>query len=383
MRHSIVMHYIKFFLVFSCMIVPAKSVAQQSLHEKFFSDLDGNKDGKISKPELPQNLKRNFDRIDVDNNGYISIIEHVAFFSRNIDAHKKLTKDWSGFKIVRDISYVAEGHDRQSLDLALPIKRKSNKPLPVIAFIHGGAWRAGSKNGGLNQLYEFLTSGEYVGVSIGYRLSQHAKWPAKIHDCKAAIRWIKANANKFGLDGDRIAVHGTSAGGHLVSMLGTSAGVKELEGSLGHHANQSTKVRCVINYFGPTNFLLMNDFESRIDHDAAGSPESQLVGGAIQKNKKLTLKANPISYVDKSDAPFLIMHGTKDMLVPYNQSVILHKALKSAGVPSVFLTVNGGGHHGGGGILIKRFRDFLEHCLLDKHYSAKDEIIPVEKILMH
>ena len=89
MRQSIVMHYIKFFLVFSCMIVPAKSVAQQSLHEKFFSDLDRNKDGKIFKPELPQNLKRNFDRIDVDNNGYISIIEHVTFFSRNIDTHKK------------------------------------------------------------------------------------------------------------------------------------------------------------------------------------------------------------------------------------------------------------------------------------------------------
>ena len=363
------------------MIVSAGSVVQQSLHEKSFSDWDRNKDGKIFKPELPQNLKRNFDRIDVDNNNYISIIEHVVFFSKNKDGHKKLTKDWRGFKVIRDISYVGEGHDRQSLDLALPIKRKDNKPLPVIAFIHGGAWRAGDKNGGLNQLYEFLKSGEYVGVSIGYRLSQHAKWPAQIHDCKAAIRWIIANANKYNLDGDRIAVHGSSAGGHLVSMLGTSSGVKELEGSLGPHTNQSAKVRCVIDYFGPTNFLLMNDFESRIDHDASGSPESQLVGGAIQKNKKLTQKANPISYVDKNDAPFLIMHGTKDMLVPYNQSVILHKALKSAGVPSVFLTVKGGGHRGGGGVLIERFRDFLEHYLLDKDYSAKDEIIPVEKIM--
>ena len=120
MRHNIAMHYIRFFLVFSCMIASAESVAQQSLHEKFFSDLDGNKDGKIFKPELPQNLKRNFDRIDVDNNGYISIIEHVAFFSENKDGHKKLTKDWSGFKVIRDISYVGDGHDRQSLDLALP-----------------------------------------------------------------------------------------------------------------------------------------------------------------------------------------------------------------------------------------------------------------------
>ena len=377
------MHYLRFILVVSCTVALTEAVAQQSLHKKMFLDWDKNKDGKLFKAELPQNVKRNFDRVDVDNNGYISINEHVDFLTKNSNDQKKTTKDWSGFKIIHDIRYVGEGHERQSLNLALPIKRKRNNPLPVIAFIHGGAWRAGNKNSGLNRLHEFLKSGEYVGVSIGYRLSQHAKWPAQIHDCKAAIRWVKANAKKYNLDGNRIAAYGTSAGGHLVAMLGTSAGVPELDGSLGLHTEQSTAVRCVIDCFGPTNFLRMNDFDSRIDHDALGSPESQLIGGEIQKNKKLTLAANPISYVDKGDAPFLIMHGTKDMAVPYNQSVILHRALKSAGVSSAFLTVKGGGHSGSGVILIERFSDFLEHYLLNKGHSVHDEIISVEKNAGH
>ncbi|MBE87211.1 MAG: carboxylesterase [Verrucomicrobiales bacterium] len=380
MPHDNQMYYLKFFLIVSCLVIFANTSLPQSLHEKKFRDWDKNKDEKLFKSELPKNLKKNFNQVDTDNNGYITINEHVGFLVKNSNGRKKDTKDWSGFRVIRGIRYVEDGHERQSLDLAFPIKRKSNKPLPVIAFIHGGAWRAGNKDGGLNRLYEFLKSGEYIGVSIGYRLSQHAKWPAQIHDCKAAIRWIKANAKKYNLNGNRIAVHGTSAGGHLCAILGTSSGVLELDGSLGLHTDQSTTVRCVIDFYGPTNFLRMNDFDSRIDHDAVSSPESELIGGAIQDNKNLTLKANPIAYVDKADAPFLIMHGTEDMLVPYNQSVLLDKALKSVGVPSVFLTVKGGGHHGGGGLLIERFRHFLEHYLLDMNFSINDEIIPVDKI---
>ena len=264
--------------------------------------------------------------------------------------------------------------------MALPLKRRNDKPLPVIAYIHGGAWRAGSKDGGLNRLHGYLKTGQYAGVTIGYRLSQHAKWPAQIHDCKAAIRWIRVNAKKYNLDANRIAVHGTSAGGHLVAMLGTSAGVEAMDGPIGPHTDQSTRVQCVIDYYGPTNFLRMNDFESRIDHDAADSPESQLIGGAIQENKKRALTADPISYVDKGDAPFLIMHGTKDILVPYNQSVLLHNALKKAGVRSALLTVDGGGHSGGRGVLPERFRTFIEFHLLGNKGIIADETIPVAKV---
>ena len=374
------MYYLMFLLFVSCAITFVKAAVPQSLHEKIFHDWDKNKDGKLVEYELPKNLKQNFIQMDNDNNGYISFSEHVVFLSKNDNGRKNNTKDWSDFNVMRDIRYVKGGHERQSLDLALPIKRKSNSPLPVIAFIHGGAWRAGNKDNGLSQLYELLESGQYAGVSIGYRLSQHAKWPAQIHDCKAALRWVKANAKKYGLDGRRIAVHGTSAGGHLVALLGTSAGVPEMDGSIGLHMDISTEVRCVLNYYGPTNFLRMNDFKSRIDHDAADSPESQLIGGAIQDNKIKTLTANPITYIDSEDAPFLIMHGTDDMLVPYNQSVLLDKALKKSGVPSVFLTIKGGKHRGGRGVLAERFKTFLEHHLLGKKVMMSDEIIPEEKV---
>ena len=280
---------------------------------------------------------------------------------------------------MQDISYAGTDNARQTLDLALPIKRISDKPLPVIAFIHGGGWRGGSKDGGLNRIRSFLKSGNYAGVSIGYRLSNEAKWPAQIHDCKAAIRWVKANAVKHGLDGSKIAVHGTSAGGHLVAMLGTSAGVKAMDGSIGAYTSQSTKVACVVDYFGPTNFLRMNDFESRIDHDAKDSPEGLLIGGPVQDNKKKTLTADPISYVSKEDSPFLIMHGTKDMAVPYNQSVILHSALKKIGVPSALLTVTGGGHGVGGGVLNEHLQKFFDHHLLKKSSVFESLTIPVAK----
>ena len=360
-------------------LVVVESMGQQSSHEELFRGWDKNMDGKIIKSELPQKFERNFERVDVDNNGFISLKEHIDYLSRSTKRSNQNTKDWTGFKIIRDVYYAGTNNDRQALDMALPIRRKSGKRLPVLAYIHGGAWRAGKKNGGLNRLHGFLRSGDFIGVTIGYRLSQDAKWPAQIHDCKAAIRWLKANAKKYNLDGDRIAVHGTSAGGHLASMLGTSSGVLEMDGLLGAYTGQSTSVRCVIDYFGPTNFLRMNDFESRIDHDAENSPESQLIGMPIQKNKKLTLTANPISYIDKNDAPFLIMHGTKDMAVPYNQSVILHKALKKAGVSSTLLTIVDGGHGGGGSLLAERFRAFIDLYLLNKEATFADESLPVQK----
>ena len=355
--------------------------AQESRNEESFRNWDKNKDNKLSKDELPNNAKRNFERVDSDKSGFISLKEHVAYLSRDRGKRQQRRPKLEGFKVMQDISYAGTDNARQTLDLALPIKRTSDKPLPVIAFIHGGGWRGGSKDGGLNRIRSFLKSGNYAGVSIGYRLSNEAKWPAQIHDCKAAIRWVKANAVKHGLDGSKIAVHGTSAGGHLVAMLGTSAGVKAMDGSIGAYTSQSTKVACVVDYFGPTNFLRMNDFDSRIDHDAKDSPEGLLIGGPVQDNKKKTLTADPISYVSKEDSPFLIMHGTKDMAVPYNQSVILHSALKKIGVPSALLMVTGGGHGVGGGVLNEHLQKFFDHHLLKKSGVFESLTIPVAKVV--
>ena len=374
------MNYPRLISLVACVAILFQVVlAQEFRHEKSFRDWDKNKDEKLSKEELPNNAKSNFERVDSDKNGLISLKEHVSYLSRDRGERQQRRPKLEGFKVMQDISYAGTDNARQTLDLALPIKRTSDKPLPVIAFIHGGGWRGGSKDGGLNRIRSFLKSGNYAGVSIGYRLSNEAKWPAQIHDCKAAIRWVKANAVEHGLDGSKIAVYGTSAGGHLVAMLGTSVGVKAMDGSIGAYTSLSTKVACVVDYFGPTNFLRMNDFESRIDHDAKDSPEGLLIGGPVQDNKKKTLTADPISYVSREDSPFLIVHGTKDMAVPYNQSVILHSALKKIGVPSALLTVTGGGHGVGGGVLNEHLQKFFDHHLLKKSGVFESLTIPVAK----
>ena len=271
-----------------------------------------------------------------------------------------------------DQPYAGTDNPRQMLDLLLPKQRTSDKPLPVIAYIHGGAWRAGNKSGGLRRVTPFVESGKFVGVPIGYRLSGEATWPAQIHDCKAAIRWLRANADSLRIDANRIGVMGSSAGGHLVAMLGTSGDVKDLEGKLGSHTSVSSRVACVVDEFGPTNFLTMNDFPSRIDHLAPTSPESLLIGGAITEHKDKVRHASPLTYVSKDDPPFLIIHGTKDPLVPYNQSVILDAALKKAGV-DVYLQTISEGQHGGfrSRELARRTRLFFE-----KHLLSGDVQIP-------
>ena len=255
------------------------------------------------------------------------------------------------------------------------IRSQTDKPLAVIAYIHGGGWRQGSKEGGLNRLNLYLKTGRYVGVSIGYRLSGEAKWPQQLYDCKAAIRWLKANSKKYGLDPKRIAVYGTSAGGHLVAMLGVTGNNKELEGDLGPYKDYSGSVAAVLDYFGPTQFLLMNSKPSKIDHDAPRSPESLLIGGAIQENKEKTLHAAPMSYISKKACPFLIVHGTKDMAVPFHQSEILDKALDKLEVESILIRVEGGGHGVRGTPLDKLGLAFLEKHFWDKEVKLADETI--------
>jgi acetyl esterase/lipase len=216
----------------------------------------------------------------------------------------------------------------------------------VIVYIHGGAWLGGDRIGGHGRLAGYVASGEYAGVSVGYRLTKEAIWPAQIHDCKAAIRWIRANAKKYNLDPARIGVIGDSAGGHLVAMLGASGGVEALEGDLGPHKGVSSRVQCVVDLFGPSDIAAMKDYPSSLNHDAASSPEGKLVGGRVSDKKDVATAASPITYVSPDDPPFLIIHGNKDMVVPYNQSERLSAALKKAKVECYFITVDGAGHGG-------------------------------------
>ena len=248
------------------------------------------------------------------------------------------TKVPEGITVHRDLAYVPDGHERQKLDLYIPDEGEN---LPLIIWIHGGAWRGGNKTHYVPKAY--LTAG-YAGASINYRLSQHAIFPAQIEDVKAAVRWLRANAETYRLDPNRFAAWGSSAGGHLVAMLGTAGNVIEFE--VGENLEVSSKVQAVVDYYGPTDFLQMDAHRlpDGLVHDAPDSPESKLVGGPIQEHKDRVAKANPITYVSKDDPPFLIIHGDQDKLVPYHQSVLLKDALEAVEARVTFYKVEGGGH---------------------------------------
>ncbi len=264
---------------------------------------------------------------------------------------------------VRDINYAGNDEPRQSLDIYVP-KTPASKPLPLVVFIHGGGWEAGSKDD-CGFLFPLIQDNAFIGASINYRLTDKGPFPAQIFDCKGAIRWLRAHAKDYGIDPQKIAVFGISAGGHLVSLLGTSGGIAEMEGGIGGNLDQSSRVSCVVDFCGPADFPAFS---------AKGSPDAdkprpaldKLFGGPMSKHLDLAKAASPVTYVTKDDPPFLIIHGTKDPLVPYAQAVEFNKALHDADVSATLLTGTDGGHVFFSAELIKDIRLFLEKNLLGK-----------------
>jgi acetyl esterase/lipase len=241
-----------------------------------------------------------------------------------------------------DIQYAYIDSTRLLLDIYPALSSTSAKP--AIVWIHGGAWSGGSKE---DFPCAWLIGPDYVLVSISYRLSQQAFWPAQIHDCKAAIRWLRAHASSYGIDPDRIGVWGSSAGGHLAAALGTMVDDSSLEGTVGGNRQYSSRVQAVCDWFGPANFRTIADYPSTIDFDYTGSPVSLLLGLPVPYDTARAASASPISHITGNEPPFLIMHGTADSLVPYHQSVELDSALRRAGSTSTFITLPGAGHGGG------------------------------------
>ena len=323
----------------------ATSVAWCASELPTFESLDKDRDGRLSKSELPIELQGFFDKVDRDGDGFVSRLEDRgvrAFLRKQADA-----PPLAGVEVVKNVDYVGDGNPRQMLDIYRP-KARGDEPLPVVCWIHGGGWRQGSKDRA-RRLEELVATGKYAGVSVGYRLTQEATWPAQIHDCKAAIRWLKANAGEYGFDASRVAVWGASAGGHLVAMLGVSEGDPKLEGKLGEHLAETSGVRCVVNFFGPSELLVMDEQGSVMNHSGPNSPESLLVGGPIAEFPEVAKEASPIHHVNGKAAPMLLVHGTADKLVPYGQSVKLAKALIESDVDAPLITIEGGGHGNGFG----------------------------------
>jgi acetyl esterase/lipase len=240
-----------------------------------------------------------------------------------------------------DLPYVENGHERQKLDLYVPAKRPG--PVPVIIWIHGGGWQQGGKHADLllPLVTSFVADG-FAVASINHRYSRHAIFPAQIHDAKAAVRWLRGNAGRYGLDPDHFAAWGASSGGHLAALLGTSAGIREL----GDTDDRTSRVQAIVDFYGPSDFsqLDAHRLPDGTVHNVPTSPAPLLVGGLLTERVALVKLANPITYVSRDDSPFLIVHGDRDRVVPYHQSQLLAAALKDAGVPNVFRTIAGGGH---------------------------------------
>jgi acetyl esterase/lipase len=256
----------------------------------------------------------------------------VVAFAQEKGARPPKSEVKNGVRIERDIPYVPGGDPSQRLDLYLP-EKGGDRPLPLLVWIHGGGWLGGSK--GENPGAGLTARGEYASASVEYRFSDKAVFPAQIQDCQAAVRFLRANASKYNVDPDHIGVWGASAGGHLVALLGTAADAKGWDG-VGAHADQSARVQAVCDYFGPADFTVMKS--------DADSSVGRLLGGAVADRKDLARQASPVAYASKDDAPFLIIHGDHDALVPLHQSEMLYDALKQAGIEATFLVVKNGVH---------------------------------------
>lgn len=240
--------------------------------------------------------------------------------------------------MIEEVEYQRSGDSKQTLIIAYPSSNEEVRP--AVVHFHGGGFRKGEASA---KTAEWLAQAGFVGISVNYRLSGEAIFPAAVHDCKTAIRWTRDHAEQYGIDPERIGAFGGSAGGHLAAIVGTSGGVEYLEGN-GPYPSYSSQVQAVVENYGPTDFLKMNDAPGRMDHDSPTSPESAFIGEPIQENPEQVQKANPITYVDPSDPPTLIIHGKNDMSVPYNQSELLYEALQQAGVTAKLVPVENAGH---------------------------------------
>ncbi|OYP34176.1 calcium sensor EFh [Rhodopirellula sp. MGV] len=304
---------------------------------------DANQDGEINRSEF-KGPARLFDRLDRDGSGAITRKEFEARRPPNTNPPRQGRPTVPSDVIVqRDVVFGTGGGRDLKMHLVLP--KDSTTPRPAYVWIHGGGWMGGTKDGGVAKVTPMVRKG-FVGATIEYRLTGEAPFPAQIEDCKCAIRYLRAHAKDYNIDPDRIAVGGSSAGGHLVALLGTSGDAKDLEGS-GGWQDQSSKVQAVVDFFGPTDFQLFVTARGYENHNRDGSPESRLLGGGeVLSNPDGIKRVNPITYIDKDDPPFLIIHGTKDGTVPPNQSEALHEALDKVGVQNQLHLIDGAGHGG-------------------------------------
>jgi len=358
-------------LATSCFL--ATAFPQSALAERIRKD-DADGDGFVTRSEFkgPPPL---FQRLDVNGDGRLSPDEIDAAGKQRSPGASNTGGSGDPFDqskgappprkisdsvvLTRAVVYGSGGGKPLLMDTLKP--KEASKPLAAIVFIHGGGWQSGSREQPLlGQLMPYAEAGFFC-ASIDYRLTGEAIYPAQIEDCKAAIRHLRANAKAYGIDPDRMAVWGSSAGGHLAALVGTTADIAELEGS-GGNPGVSSRVAAVVDWFGPTDLGL-----SYAGHLSPASPEGKLLGGDFPNDKDRIQRANPIAYASADDPPFLILHGDADTVVPPLMGQRLHDALLAKGVSSTYRLFPGEKHGGfRDPVAGQMTREFLAKVLLGK-----------------
>ena len=227
--------------------------------------------------------------------------------------------------------------DNQHLQLNLARPKNVSGSLPAVLCIHGGGFRAGTREG-YNALCVRLAQRGFVAATVTYRLSPKYQFPAAVYDVKAAVRWLRANTTKYPVDPARIGVTGDSAGGHLAQFLGVTAGLKQFEGD-GGNPGQSSAIVCVVNRYGPSD--LLKSYDASVD---AAEVLPLFLGGDREKARQQHILASPLNWVTPNAAPTLLLHGTEDQYVAYEQAVWMRNRLQTCGVEAELLTFTGAGH---------------------------------------
>jgi acetyl esterase/lipase len=268
---------------------------------------------------------------------------------------QQYSKSW------KDLDYAGDNMVYHRMDVYLPETVRPSYPAVII--IYGSAFLSNdAKQAAFKTLGKPLLKSGFAVIAVNHRSSRDSVFPAQINDIKAAVRFIQANGTSYQIDTAFIGVTGYSSGGHLSAFTGTSGSVRkftvnsasaDIEGKVGKFTAFSSSVDAVVDWFGPTAFQLMDSCGSQMTHNAADSPESLLIGGPIQENGDKCALADPITYVDAKDPPFLILHGDADPLVPFCQSRKLFEELQKHNVPSQFILVPKAGH--GPGLFEERY----------------------------
>jgi len=259
--------------------------------------------------------------------------------------------DLPALRYFPNLVYSRQTLTKLRLHLMVPVRASSSgntrsEPRPLIVFIPGCRWRTQNLFIVAPRMIQFAQQSGYAVAMVAHRSSRQAKAPAQLVDVKAALRYLREHADQYDIDPARIGIWGDSSGGHLAALAACTPNVEEF--SVGEFRDQSESVQAVAVFYAPTDFSQMHKFPSAIDHDAANSPESIVIGASIRdpQNYQRVQAYNPIHYIDpeRNIPPFLIVHGDRDEQVPFNQSVLLYKALKRENREVILYKIKGAGH---------------------------------------